>query len=77
MSILADLKSIFNPVKSYSSGKVIKIEKGRALVSTMSGRVDCSIDILSTLAPDDSVHIVEGKVVGKLRDEAKLRKYYI
>jgi len=77
MSILNDLKAVLNPTKPYITGKVISVTNGRALVSTMSGRLDCAINITDILTEGDSVHIENGMIIGRLKAENELPVYYV
>ncbi len=77
MSILKQLQSILNPVQSYTSGNVVSIEGDRAVVSTVNGRVNVSIGIISSLAVGNKVHIADGVITGKLQDDNMLTRYYV
>jgi hypothetical protein len=77
MSLVNDLKSVFNPSKSYVTGNVISVEVDRAIVSTINGRANCGIGILSTLKANDKVHIEDGTIIGKLSDEKSLTKHFV
>lgn len=75
--VLQELRSLINPTRSYSSGKVISVSGDKAVVSTLNGRVECSIRVISSLGEGDSVHIEDKVIIGKLRPESTLRRYYV
>lgn len=77
MSLSDDLKSVLNPTKSYVSGSIISIEADRVIVSTIKGRLNCGIGIISTLKVGDKVHIEDGTIIGKLDDDKNLHTYYV
>ena len=74
---LKELRSILNPARSFSSGTVVSVSGGKAIVSTLTGRVECTINIASTLGEGDSVHIEDKTIIGKLRPESNLKRYFV
>jgi len=77
MSIIDELRGVLNPVRSYSTGKVVNIQGDRVKVSTIKGQLDCKSTLLSTLGEGDQVHIENGVIVGRLQPETSLKRYYI
>ena len=77
MTVLSELKALLNPKASYKTGTIISIKDDKAVVSTSTGRLECTIQIKTLLGIDDLVHIEDGKIIGKLKDENLLPKYYV
>jgi len=75
--VLHDLRSLLNPGLSSTSGKVVSISGDTATVSTIKGMLKCSINIISTLGEGDEVHVENNVIVGKLRPESSLKRYYV
>lgn len=77
MSVLDEIRKVFIPSASYVTGKVVTVKGDRVLVSTIKGQLDCKNNLISTLGEGDQVHIENNVVVGKLRPESALKRYYI